>query len=209
MTKSSGAIHDQYLALFAKLSGELTSLGFVSGKREEFLRFRGEVVQRCAVSLREPRDSNEGYVEVFPGFNFAEVEALAARIQGKKPRSEFITCSLNIGLLASSGAAVEWPLSAESTANLIFPSIERAVKEAAVPFWEAFLSLENLLASFEAGDFRLCRGAEWKWRHVAVLCLLNQTDRAVELLRERVSASTTQLRPTLEAALERMVHLAL
>lgn len=201
----SDRLRDQYRAAAAALAAELKASGFkVARSGDEMSRSRGAVVQRLALSFREPPGSGVGYIEVFPGVNFATLEAVAADLQSKKPRAGFITCSLDIGLLMPAGAAVQWELRADSDPAAATRSIIEAVQTFAVPFWNEFASLPDLLALYDAGDPRVCRGAEWPWRRVAACMLLGDTTRAVSLLNDMLTSVRPPMRPTVEHALERL-----
>jgi hypothetical protein len=203
----SQGIRDQYHDLINRLSADLLGSGFKLRGQEEFIRLQGDVLQRLALSLREPPGEAVGYVEVFPGFNYPEVETLAATLQGKKVRPGFITCSLNIGLLTPKKANSEWSLPAGNNVEPTARSVAQTVNEVAIPFWKEFSSLENLLARFEAGDFRICRGAEWVWRQAAAYCLIGQPERAVQLLKEKLAA-TPGLKSIIENSLRKISEFA-
>jgi hypothetical protein len=192
--------------LSAALGADLSGLGFAPRGRDEFVRYHGTIMQRLAVSLREVETDLAGYVEVFPGFNIPELEALAASLQGKKPRPGFITCSMNIGLLTSKGALLEWPLRAGDDIAPLARLMANVVRESAVPFWNEFLSLDKLLAAFESGDFRVCRGGEWQWRQVAACCLLGRKSQARDLLQRRLLTAAPALKPVIESALRKIEH---
>jgi hypothetical protein len=207
-TDMSQTMRGEYSDLINRVSPDLLRFGFKQRGQEEFIRAGdGNVMQRLALSLREPMGGSVGYVEVFPGFNYPEVELLAATLQGKKVRSGFITCSLNIGLLTPKKAHLEWPLQAGNNIESAARLVTHTVAEVAVPFWDEFSSLENLLARFEADDFRLCRGADWFWRQAAAYCLIGQAERAAQVLKAKLAAKPG-LKSRVENALQKISEFA-
>lgn len=144
-----------------------------------------------------------GFVEAFPGFNVPRLETLAADLQGKKPRPGFLTCSLNVGLLTPKGGNVEWRLGDGDDPAAVARLATEAVREFAVPFWGEFTSVERLLARYDAGDRRVCRGAEWPWRRVAACVLLGDAARAASLLDDMRATAAPPMQPTIERALDR------
>jgi hypothetical protein len=197
-------IRHKYAAVIDRLSVDLSPLGFVLHARQEFTRRRNGVTQRLATSLRHVPGEPTGYIEVFPGFNFPKVESLAASLQGKKPRAGFITCSLNIGLLTPKNATMEWPAHLNEDVEATALSVTQTVMQYAVPFWDEFSSLEELIRHFEEGDPRICRGAEWPWKLVAAYCLAGRPERASELLATRLAQVPAEQRPAVEGALQKI-----
>jgi hypothetical protein len=195
-----GEVFSLYEKLIRDLAGEMNSLGFASSGPEEFVRVLAKVHQRLRVSLRFDPHAGIGYVEVFPGFNFHEVESLAARLQGKKVRSGFITCSLNIGLLGPQGASTEWPLSSQSSLPELLKEVSGAIHTLGAPFWEEFSTMEMLLARFEAADTRVRRG-DWLWRYAATNCLLGNKEKALDFLKQQC-----QVRPQLKRSIENAIE---
>jgi hypothetical protein len=200
----SELVQELYRRIGGALATDLAGLGFKPRGQEEWVHSRKGLQQRLATSLREPPGEDAGYLEVFPGFNFPEVEDLAASLQGKKPRPGFITCSLNIGLLTPKGVNLEWPLRPDGDDELIVQLVAQTVAETAPPFWDEFSSVADLLAHFDANDFRVCRGAEWPWRQIAACCLVGQTTRAVELLNARLAAAPPSGKGMIESAVKKM-----
>jgi hypothetical protein len=178
-------IRQQYRAVLDALLQHLASTGFSLRGRETFFRTRKGVQQNLTVSLREPPGEDVGFVEVYPGFNFPEVEALAASLQGKKPRAGFITCSLNIGLLSPKATQAEWPLHTNEDFRPTAHVAIQSVVDFAAPFWDEFSSLQELSHGFDSMDPRLCRGSVWPWRQIAATSLSGHSDRAIELLKSR------------------------
>lgn len=205
----SDETRDQYRIAADAVAAEVQSVGFKMARgRDELSRSRGAVTQRLAFSLRQPHGAGVGYVEVFPGFNFVQLEALAADLQGKKPRPGFLTCSLNVGLLMPAGSAVEWRLGPGADPAAVTGQIAEAIRTFAVPFWDEFCSLPELLVRYDAGDRRVCRGAEWPWRRVAACVLLGDTPRAASLLEGMLATAHPATRPAVERALHRLAAAA-
>lgn len=134
----SQALYDRYEAIISVVKAELASFGFTSGKGQEFLRSRGKVSQRFAISLRERAGEEMGFVETFPGFIFPEVEKFASSLRNKKPRPGFLTCSLNIGLAQPNGSFLEWPLSSRETPRLFRWQFRRLSVRKPFPFGTNF-----------------------------------------------------------------------
>ena len=197
-------IRNLYRSVSDTLDVDLSRLGFKRRGQEEWFRTRDGVLHRLAISLRQPAGEDTGYLEAFPGFNFPEVEDLAASLQSKKPRPGFLTCSLNIGLLTPKEVILDWPLRPNSNEVQTAQVISQTVSEMAPPFWDEFSSVADLLAHFEAKDFRLCRGAEWFWRQIAACCLVGQIERAVELLNQKLADSPPAARAGISSALDRV-----
>lgn len=197
-----------YRDLISTLCVDLATLDFVPRGDEEFIRKTAGPLQRLSLSLRKAPHEQIGYVEAFPGFNYPEIESLAASLQGKKPRVGFLTCSLNIGLLTPQGTSLEWPLSPDDDTDILARVVFQLVSDFGIPFWENFSTIEKLLNQLEIGDFRVCRGAEWPWRMAAAYCLLGQRSRAVEFLRERLTQIPVLAKPVVDVALQKISELA-
>jgi hypothetical protein len=179
-------MNSDILKLFAivgsQLDQYLVGIGLEQSAKQEWARKYMDAHQRLRVSIEAlPRDDG-AYIEVFPGVNFPAVEKLAASLQDKKPRKGLMTCSINIGLLSTSQTRTEWRVASDTNANSTASDIVETVRRLALPFWNDFTTLASLLDSYDENDFRLCRGSEWPWRHVAAACLCGSCDRAIELL---------------------------
>lgn len=199
-------IRDYYNSILDALAADWSGKGFRTHPRDKFTRTVDGVLQRLAMSLRELPNENAGYVEVYVGFNFAELETLAADLQGEMPRRGFLTCSLNLGLLTAKGELLEWPLRRKEDVSRILRQVQPILADVAVPFWNEFLSLENLLAHYEAGDPRVC-GGEWFWEQMAAYCLLGKPERAVRLLSEMQEAENLP-QPVVETARRKLSAVA-
>lgn len=201
----SDGVRDQFQVVVDTVAAEMRAIGFKAARgRSEMSRSAGPVTQRLTMLWREAPGAGAGYVEACPGFNFPNLESLAADLQGKKPRAGFITCSLNLGLLTPKGSAVEWRLGAGDNPAAVARFAIDAVRAFAVPFWDEFTSIDDLLTRYDAGDRRVCRGAEWPWRRVAACVLLGHTARATSLLDGMIATAPPSLRPTVEHALQRL-----
>lgn len=200
----SEQVYAIYQRICCALASELAAMGFKPRGQEEWVHSRKGLQKRITTSLREPPGEDAGYLEVFCGFNFPEVEDLAASLQGKKPRSGFITCSLNIGLLTPQGVNLEWSLRPDGDVESIIQVVVQTVAETAPSFWDEFTSVTDLLTHFDTGDFRVCRGAEWPWRRIASYCLIGQTTRAIELLDEMLVGAHPDAKGKIESAIRKI-----
>lgn len=198
------SVREQFGIVTRVLETKLSDLGFRRRGQDEWVRVHGKLLQRVTISLREPPGEDTGYVEVFAGFNFPDVETLAAGLQGKKPRTGFMTCSLNIGLLTPNGVNLEWPLGPDTSVDEIARLVADTASQFIPPFLEEFSSVADLLSRFEANDFRVCRGSEWPWRQIAAACLDGQTTRATELLKAKLAAAPSSTKAVIESALSKV-----
>lgn len=195
----------KYESIVDAIAARLSIERFKRKGPEEFLRQQKPVSHRLRTSLREPTGERVSYVEVFPGFDFRDVEELAATLAGTKPRSGFITCSLNIGLLTPKSAVIEWPLNAKSDAETIAATVLETIDRYAVPFWNEFRSIEYLAKQYEANDFRICVG-EYYWRQAAAYCLLADSSRATKLLQGQLTTAKPRAKAAIESALPKIAE---
>jgi hypothetical protein len=194
-------IRRHYQVVLSALSKQLLPMGFKARGGEAFTRVQGAVTQRLASTLREPEGEAVGFVEVYPGFNFPEVEEVSAHLRGTKPRRGFITCSLNIGLLTPKAQFLEWRLrSKESPENTAHKAVD-AIADFAIPFWKEFLTIEELVKAFEGEDPRLCSGDEWPWQQAAAYSVMGKPRKAIHVLNKLLEVEPPSQRATIEAAI--------
>ena len=82
----------------------------------------------------------------------------------------------------------------------------KAVNDFAVPFWDEFLTLEDLLSAFESDDPRLCSGDGWPWQQAAAYSLIGKPEKAIKVLNKLLEEEPASRRPMIEAALKRLSH---
>lgn len=197
-----------YATVISYIAKGMNQLGFKARGGQEFVHKKGGLLKRLALSMHRPAVEQNRYAEAFVGFNFSEVEALAAELQAKKPRPGFMTCSLNIGLLTPSGTGLRWPLLPNSNAEEFANVVSRTIADSAVPFWDEFSSVDKLLAHLESGDFRVCRGIEWPWRRTAAYCLLGKPARAIEFLQAQAEEVSGPSRIIIETAIRKIAQMS-
>ncbi len=197
-------IDTSFTALVRSVSTEMTNHGFKPRGQAEFIRTLNRLVQRFALSVRQSPVEKTAFVEAFVGFNFPDVEELAASLQGKKPRPGFMTCSLNIGLLTPESKITDWPLPSDEDVGTLATIVLKMVSEFAVLFWDEFSTLEKLATHYGDGDVLLCRGAEWPWRCAATYALLGEPTRAVSFLRERLKQAAGMSAEVVGSAIEKL-----
>ena len=201
----SNGIQDKYRVVVDALSDRMMADEFKRNRDREFLRSKDGLTQRLAISLREPEGERVAYVEVFPGFNYSEVEALAYKLQNKKPRPSFLTCSMNIGLLTPKNSLLEWPLESRTDTKVLSKTVIDTVNRYAFPFWEDFSTLDKLLARYEAGDRRVCTG-DWSWRQAAAYAVAGRPEKAAEVLKAKLEKASPAGRSAIDAALEQLAQ---
>ncbi|MFL5328500.1 MAG: hypothetical protein ACJ8C4_06260 [Gemmataceae bacterium] len=180
--KEIEALGAKFDAVVTSVYGHVAKFGFVERKGSVFTRVVDGLTQRLSISLREILQERNAFVEAFVGFNFPEIERRAAELQNKRVRPDFITCSLNIGLLTERHTAVEWTITDETQVDEVAHMIHSTVDEYGLPFWDNYSSIERLIESYSANDNLLCRGSEWPWRCVAACEKAGDMTRGLRIL---------------------------
>lgn len=163
----------------------LVDKGFVLSKKGIYKRKTRECNQELNVLLRRIHGQEAGYVQVCPGFEYEELEKLAAELRGEEPRKGWPTASANIGNLMPQRNFIEWPLTETTNIFALGELVGSYIKNYAFPFWEEFSTLEGLIQGYEKEDPRLTlAGNSYKWRMVAAYCLLKDYGAAIDTLKK-------------------------
>lgn len=193
---------DATFACLVHAVGEgVAALGFKRRGKEKLVRKRGRLEQHVTLSVR--RDRGIAYVAPFVGFKFPDLQKAAAQLQGTEPRPGWYTSALNLGLLTPKARYAEWPLSDEEGAAGLASTVLGQIMTYAVPYWDRYSTLDDLVMHFEAGDPVLCRG-DWQWECAAAYVLLGRPSEATQCLQMLSAQASGETARRVKAAITRL-----
>ncbi len=165
------------------LSPTLVRLGFKSYKRK-FQKTVGKFKLELNVQLRKITGQNAGYVSVYPGIIYDELNNLVAELVGVKPRKGWSIAGGNIGNLQPEGEFIEWPVTDTTDVIALGELICGYIHDYGVPFWEDFSSISGLVAGYEREDPRvtLIGNYCYKLQMAAAYCILGNKEKAKRVL---------------------------
>jgi hypothetical protein len=167
------------------------------------VRKRGRLEQHATLSVR--KDRGIAYVAPLVGFKFPDLQKAAAQLEGTEPRPGWYTSALNLGSLTPKKHYAEWPLPAEEGAADLASTILGLVTTYAVPYWDRYSTLDDLVKHFAAGDPVLCRG-DWEWDCAAAYVLLGRPDEAIQCLRSWSEPASGETARRVKAAINRLTR---
>ncbi len=200
-TATRGNTDATFACLVRAVADGVSGLGFKARGKEKFVRKRGRLEQHVTLSVR--RDRGTAYVAPFVGFKFPDLQKASAQLEGTEPRPGWYTSSLSLGLLTPKGHYAEWALPAEEGAASLASTVLDLITTYAVPYWDRYSTLDDLVKHFAAGDPVLCRG-DWHWKCAAAYVLLGRPGEAVECLRGWSGQASGETARRVKAAIMRL-----
>lgn len=135
------------------------------------------------MNLRKIRGQEAGYFELCPAIMYEDLEKMVAELEGKKQKKGWPTAAANIGNLRPHRAYLEWPITITTDIVALGQIISNDITEYAVPFWNSFSSLNELIKGYEVEDPRLTLiGNSYKWKMIAAYCLIGNREKAKNIL---------------------------
>ncbi len=168
--------------LMIQLSPLLQEMGFRMKKRS-FNKKRKECTQELNFQLRMIKGQEAGYLALFPNILFENVGRMAAHLRNESYRRGWPTAAANIGNLQKDREYLEIPLVPTSDIQGLTHLLQEQIVNIAQPFWEDYITLEDLIMGYENGDPRLTMGGNsYVWNFIAAYCLIQQYDKAIEIM---------------------------
>ena len=166
------------------LNPKLEQLGFRRYSKKTFQKKAQECKLVLNVQLRKIPGQDAGYVSVYPGIVYDELESIASELEGVEPRKGWPIAAANVGNLKPEEEFIEWPLTTTTDILALSEVINCSIDDYAVPFWEQFSTVAGLIEGYEKNDPRLAISGNYNWRMAAVYCLTGRHEDAIDLLKK-------------------------
>jgi hypothetical protein len=185
------------------LSPVMLNEGFKLKNNRLFFRKVNDCKQELVVSFRYIKGTESGYVTVTPNFSYENMEKIVSYLKGEQFKKGWPTAAANIGNLRPQRVFVEWPLTLTTDVITLGKLISEYIKDYALPFWNDYSSIENLIKGYESQDPRLTlNGSGYRWRMVAANYILQRIDLAKDIIKNW--SSDEPLNQVLKGALQKI-----
>lgn len=164
----------------------LGSLGFKRKSKDSYKRRASGKSDIYSICLRHPRTTAPPflYVSASIGVDFPELRKLEWKLRPDPKGQELSAGGGMIGVFSEAKRHVEWPVGNLDSALALQPQFEADITKLAVPFWDAFPTVEALLAALEAEHPWTSLQRRRDSLRVAVLVLARDVEAALDFVRE-------------------------
>lgn len=174
--------------------------GFRRSGKEQWWRKGSNLRHRVATGLRKDRGADSGGFQIYLGVDLVELNELVARLRGTTVRKGLFTVSMDLAIAGQANRYREWPLGPGVDVGSVTSAASEELGRIMPVFFDEFGTLDALVARYEAADPRVAI-LEWRWKHVAALLLLGDTEGGLTVLRSMLEAAAPQERSTVEEAI--------
>lgn len=152
-----------------------------------YKRKTGEIIHEIAMMYQMPKYSDDPAIVWIGPRYFVYIKSVNQMVQQMEPNrfhfdSHTSLFGGSIGHLMPERNLVTWY--PRDTSEMMIHGIEigNALEQYVVPFLNEYNSIQSIIDGFEKGDNRLDRGSEWILRIAAAYLVLDQKDKAKQIL---------------------------
>lgn len=193
-------LEEQYGLATSAVDALVAPVGFRRSGNDQWWRKDSNLRHRVATGLRKDRGVDSGGFQIHLGVDLVALNELTARLRGTPLRKGFFTVSMDLAIAGGANRYREWPLGPGIDAGSVTSAACEELGRIMPTFFAEFGTLDALVARYEAADPRVAIN-EWRWKHVAALLLLGETERGLAVLRSMLETAVPQERRTVEEAI--------